>query len=55
MFSILCYKGNTNQNYIESPSHPVRMAIYHQRQQQMLARMWGKKEPSYTVGGIADM
>jgi hypothetical protein len=33
---------------------PVRMNGYHQdhHQQQMLARMQGKKEPSYTAGGM---
>jgi hypothetical protein len=29
---------------------PVRIAIIKHHQQQMLARMWGKKEPSYTTG-----
>jgi hypothetical protein len=30
---------------------PVRIAITKNTQQQMLARLRGKKEPSYTAGG----
>jgi hypothetical protein len=46
------HKWNANQNHIKIPSHSCENG-YHQehKQQQMLARIWGKKEPSYIVGG----
>jgi hypothetical protein len=39
-FNILSHKGNTNQSYIENPSHPIQNG-YHKgnKQQQILMRM----------------
>jgi hypothetical protein len=42
--SILSYKGNVNQNYTEVPPHSSQVSHYEENlQQQMLARMWGKR------------
>jgi hypothetical protein len=38
MFNTLIYKGNSNQNSTEIPSHPIRMAI-------------GKKHKKHTKAG----
>jgi hypothetical protein len=48
MLTIPGHKGNANENHTKIPPHPCVHQEYHQ---QMLARMWGKKEPSYTAGG----
>jgi hypothetical protein len=49
MFNIPAHQESTNQNNIETSSHPSQKG-YHQelRQQQILVRMWGKMEP-YTL------
>jgi hypothetical protein len=41
---------NANQNHVKIPPHSYWNG-YHQehKQQQMLVRIWGEKEPSYTV------
>jgi hypothetical protein len=44
MFNILHYRGNARQNDIEIPSHPCQNG-YHQENKQILAKMWGKKNP----------
>jgi hypothetical protein len=51
-FNILSHKGNTNQSYIENPSHPIQNG-YHKgnKQQQILMRKGAGKEPLHTVGG----
>jgi hypothetical protein len=48
MFNIFGHKRNVNQTYIEILPHHRRQNGYHQkhRQQQMLARMWGKRNTS---------
>jgi hypothetical protein len=52
ILSIPVHKGNANQNRTEISPHSCWNG-YHQeyKQEQMLARMWGKKEPLYTAGG----
>jgi alpha/beta superfamily hydrolase len=47
MCNLFGHKGNANQNDIEIPPHPSQNG-YHQehKQQQMLARMWRKKNTS---------
>jgi hypothetical protein len=52
MLTIPSHKGNANQNHTKIPFHSCKNN-YHQKhkQQQMLARMWGEKEPTYTAGG----
>jgi hypothetical protein len=51
MLSISGHKGNANQNQAKIPPHYCWSSYRPKHhQQQMLARMWGKKEPSYTVG-----
>jgi hypothetical protein len=49
MCNTISYKGNENQNYTEIPSHPSENDCHQENKQQMLARMLGAKEPSYTV------
>jgi hypothetical protein len=48
MLNIPCYKGNANQNYIESLPHCTQNG--YQEHKQLLVRMWGKKGPLYTTG-----
>jgi hypothetical protein len=51
MFNIFSYQGNANQNCTEIPSHSSHNGLHQgNKQQQMLARMQGEKEPSYTIG-----
>jgi hypothetical protein len=38
-------------NMTEILSHPSHNVNHQQNKQQMLARMWGEKEPMHTVGG----
>jgi hypothetical protein len=40
------HEGNANQNHTKIPPHPCKNS-YHQKhhQQQMLARMWGRRNP----------
>jgi hypothetical protein len=54
MLTISSYKGNANQNHTKISPHPYENS-HHQKhhQQQVLARTWGKKKPSYTTGGNA--
>jgi hypothetical protein len=41
MLSILCHKGNANQNYFEISSHASQNDCHPEnKQQQMLRRMW---------------
>jgi hypothetical protein len=50
MLNISDHKGNANQNHIKIPPHSCENGYYQEhKQQQMLVRMWGKKEPLYTV------
>jgi hypothetical protein len=46
MFNIPGHKRNANQNHIKIPPHSGKNG-YHQeyKQQQMLARIWGKQNP----------
>jgi hypothetical protein len=52
MLTIPSHKGNANQNYTKFPPHSCSNN-YHQehQQQQMLAKMQGKKEPSHIADG----
>jgi hypothetical protein len=53
MFNMPGHKGNANQNHIKIPPHSC-YNDYHQehKQQQILARLWGKRNPvPYTVVG----
>jgi hypothetical protein len=53
MFNILNYKRNENlKNNTETPSHPSQNGNHQEnKQQQILAKMRGEKEPLYTIGG----
>jgi hypothetical protein len=52
MLTIPVHKGNANQNHIKIPSHSCQNTHHQEHQQkQMLARMLGKKEPSYIASG----
>jgi hypothetical protein len=52
MLSITGHKGNANQNNIKISPHSCKNGYCHQEhKEQMLVRMWGEKEHSYTVGG----
>jgi chorismate mutase len=45
-----CHKGNANQNHIKIPPYSCQNGYYEEnKQQQMLARMWGKRNP-HNVG-----
>jgi hypothetical protein len=48
MLNIPGHTGNANQNYIEIPPHPSQNG-YHQKhkQKQILARIWGERNPIY--------
>jgi hypothetical protein len=52
MFTIPGHKGNANKNCTKILSHSC-WNNYNQKyhQQEVLAKMQGKKEPSYTAGG----
>jgi hypothetical protein len=52
MLTIPAHKGNASQNHTKILPHSFKNS-YHQEhhQQQMLERMQGEKEPSYTAGG----
>jgi hypothetical protein len=49
MLTISGHEGNVNQNHTKNPPHPCYNS-YHQKhhQQQVLVRMWGKRNP-YTL------
>jgi hypothetical protein len=52
MISIPGDKGNENQSHVKIPTHSFKNSYHTEhKQQQMLAWIWGKKEPSYTAGG----
>jgi hypothetical protein len=53
MLTILGHKGNANQNHTKILPHPCQND-YHQehQQQQMLARMWGKRNPHTLLVGM---
>jgi hypothetical protein len=47
MLNIFGHKGNANKNYIAIPFHPSQKSYHqHHKQQQMLARMLGKRKIS---------
>jgi hypothetical protein len=57
MLTISNHKGNANQNHTKIPPHPCQNS-HHQKhhQQQMLARMWGKRNTrTLLVGMQADV
>jgi hypothetical protein len=55
MFNIVSHKGNANENYNEIPFHPTQNDKHQEnKHQEMLASIWGEKEPIYTVGGNAN-
>jgi hypothetical protein len=51
MFNIPGHKGNANQNHLKILPHSCLNGYHQEHKQQVLARMWERKEPSYTVGG----
>jgi hypothetical protein len=51
--NILGHKGNANQNYIKILSHSSQNGYNQEyRQQQMLAKMWGKRNPHTLLVGM---
>jgi hypothetical protein len=51
MFNTLNHKGNANLNYPKFLCHPSQISNQQKnKQQEILARMWGEKESSNTVG-----
>jgi hypothetical protein len=52
MFDILSPIGNENQNDTEIPSHSSQKGYHQENKQQMLVRLWGKKEPHTFLVGI---
>jgi hypothetical protein len=56
MFNILYQKGNANQSNTEIPSHSSQNDHQqeHKQQQQMLVRMWGKKNPHMLLERMED-
>jgi hypothetical protein len=50
MFNNFSHQKNANQNYFEIPSHFSQNCNHQENKQQMLAVVWRKKEPLYTVG-----
>jgi hypothetical protein len=51
MFNLLNHKGNENQNSTEIPSHSSQNDS-HQENQQVLARMWRKRNPHTLLVGV---
>ena len=51
MFNTANHQGNANQVTRRDHLTPVRMTIIRQHKHQMLAKMWRKGDPLYTVGG----
>jgi hypothetical protein len=51
MLTISGHKGNANQNHTKIPLYPC-YACYHQKhhQQQMLVRIWGKRNHHTLLG-----
>jgi hypothetical protein len=53
MLTISFHKGNANQNHTKISPHPCQES-YHQKhqQQQVLVRMWGKRNPCTLLVGM---
>jgi hypothetical protein len=53
MLTISSHKGNANQNHTKIPPHPCWNS-HHQKyhHQHVLARMWGKRNPSPLLVGM---
>jgi hypothetical protein len=49
---MLSNKGNVNQNYTKIPSHPSQIGNPENKQQQIFARMQGKRNPHTLLVGI---
>jgi hypothetical protein len=43
MFNIFSHKEKVSQNYIDIPSHLSQIAYQENKRQQMLVRMWEKR------------
>jgi UDP-N-acetyl-D-mannosaminuronic acid transferase (WecB/TagA/CpsF family) len=52
MFSILGHKRNANQNDIEISPHSSQNGYHQKYKQQMLVKMWGKRNPYILLVGI---
>jgi hypothetical protein len=53
ILTISSYKGNENQNHTKIPPHPGYNSHHQkQHQQQLLVRMWGKRNPHSLLEGI---
>ena len=53
MFHLTCHLGNTNQNHNEIPPHTSENCENQQdRKQQMLERMWRKRNPLALLVGM---
>jgi hypothetical protein len=53
MFTIPGHKGNANQNHSKIPPHPCLNSCHQtHHQQQVLARMWGKRNPRTLLVGM---
>jgi hypothetical protein len=50
MLNIPGHKENANQNHIEISPHSCYNGYHQEYKQQTLARMWGKRQPSYPAG-----
>jgi hypothetical protein len=52
MLTILCHKGNANQNDTEIPRHSIQNGYHQEHKQQVLVRMWGKRNTSTLLVGM---
>jgi hypothetical protein len=50
MLNIPSHKENTNQNHSKIPLYSYYNNYHQEHKQQILVRMWKKKEPSYIAG-----
>jgi hypothetical protein len=52
MFDILNHKEKANQNYTKILPHPSQIGYYQENKKQMVARIWGKRNPHTLLVGI---
>jgi UDP-N-acetyl-D-mannosaminuronic acid transferase (WecB/TagA/CpsF family) len=52
MLTIPAHKGKANQKHIKIPPHSCQNGYHQEQQQQMVAKMWGKRNPHILLVGM---
>jgi hypothetical protein len=52
MLTISSHKGNANQNHTKIPPHPCWNSHHQKHHNQVLTRMWGKRNPCTLLVGV---